>query len=377
MRILIADDVDVNRISLQRFLEKMGHEVITCIDGQEVVDKMSADELPQLIFLDWIMPKVSGLDVCKKIRENQSLINTYVVMVTSKTEVADVIEGLRAGANDYITKPVNADELAVRVRVAMQMIDLQNTVAEQKAKLIASEKMACLGEMASGIVHEIESPISIILNQIKKMNVDSEFKINVAADKTILMAKKVSKLLESLKNFTADAVKEKFLEVPVREILSQVFSFCHEKLRANEVEFRLKPFNEELICEIQNFHLIQALMGLVQNSIEAVSGQPERWVEVEIFESDGLVHFSVTDSGFGIVTAVQERMMQPFFSTKKSASHSGLGLSLVRGIAENHHGRLSYDSKSFNTRFIFSIPKSQPKSACKLPSFDMKLRLQI
>lgn len=362
MKILIADDVDVNRISLQKFLEKMGHEVVSCVDGQEVVDKMSAGELPQLVFLDWIMPRISGLDVCKKIRENRSLTYTYVVMVTAKTEVADVIEGLRAGANDYIVKPVNPEELEARVRVAMQMIDLQNTVAKQKAKLIASERMAGLGEMASGIIHEIEAPISIILNQIEKLNADPEFKANVAVEKTVLMAKKVSKLLESLKSFTTTSVKENFLEVPVREMLSQVFSFCHEKLRANEVEFRLKPFNEGLVCEIQNFHLLLALVGLVQNSIEAIADQPQRWVELEIFESEDLVHFSVTDSGFGIVAAVQERMMMPFFSTKKSASHSGLGLSLARGIAENHHGRLSYDSKSFNTRFILSIPRSQPKN---------------
>lgn len=125
MKILIADDSIVSRHLLEATLRKWGYEVMVACDGAEALGMLQRQEAPTLAILDWMMPGLTGLDVCRKIRQQSREPYTYVLLLTSKSQKEDLIEGMEAGADDYITKPFDQHELQVRLRAGKRLVDLQ------------------------------------------------------------------------------------------------------------------------------------------------------------------------------------------------------------------------------------------------------------
>jgi two-component system, cell cycle response regulator len=125
VKILIADDSIVSRHLLEATLRKWGYEVMVACDGSEALAILERQDAPGLIILDWMMPGVSGLEVCQRIRERGSEPYTYILLLTSKSQKEDLIEGMEAGADDYITKPFDQNELQVRLRAGTRLVDLQ------------------------------------------------------------------------------------------------------------------------------------------------------------------------------------------------------------------------------------------------------------
>ncbi|HZS34239.1 MAG TPA: response regulator transcription factor [Methylomirabilota bacterium] len=124
MRVLIADDDAVSRLHLQRVLTKLGHEVVETSDGQETWERFQAEPTP-VVILDWIMPRVDGLEVCRMIRAEHRPRYTYVIMLTVLGGRGSYLEGMEAGADDFMTKPFDVDQLMARLRVAERILGLQ------------------------------------------------------------------------------------------------------------------------------------------------------------------------------------------------------------------------------------------------------------
>jgi phosphoserine phosphatase RsbU/P len=135
MRILIADDDDVSRLQLEALLTRHGHDVIAVSDGTEAWKAMQGDDPPRLVVLDWLMDEMDGVDVCRRVREIPSLRGVYLILLTSRRDQAHVLAGLQAGANDYVTKPFDRDELLARVRVGDQMVSLHAELAARVHEL--------------------------------------------------------------------------------------------------------------------------------------------------------------------------------------------------------------------------------------------------
>ena len=135
MRILIADDDAVSLLALQAMLRKRGHEVVTAADGAEAWQALQQPDAPRFAILDWMMPGLDGVEVCRRARAEPRLGNLYLILLTSRDGKAHVIEGLKAGANDYVSKPYNRDELEARVNVALQMLRLQDEVRARVREL--------------------------------------------------------------------------------------------------------------------------------------------------------------------------------------------------------------------------------------------------
>jgi two-component system cell cycle response regulator len=125
VKILIADDSIVSRHLLEATLRKWGYEVSVACDGAEALQILERENAPALIILDWMMPGMTGLEVCQKIRARGSEPYTYILLLTSKSQKEDLIEGMDAGADDYITKPFDQNELHVRLRAGTRLVDLQ------------------------------------------------------------------------------------------------------------------------------------------------------------------------------------------------------------------------------------------------------------
>ena len=135
MKILIAEDDAVSRRILQLTLMAAGHEVVSTKSGTDAVAVLEGEESPKLAILDWMMPEMDGLEVCRRIRQIPAVVPVYIILLTAKGSKTNIVEGLDAGANDYVVKPFDRDELIARVKVGETVASLQESLSAQVKKL--------------------------------------------------------------------------------------------------------------------------------------------------------------------------------------------------------------------------------------------------
>ena len=150
MKILIAEDDSTSRNILVAILKKWGYDPVAMEDGAAAWDALQRTDAPELVLLDWDMPGMSGLEVCRRLREIDSSHPAHVILLTGRGEKGDVVKGLDAGANDYISKPFDSEELQARIRVGRRMLELQ----------------FCLREARDALAHQAtHDPLTGILNR--------------------------------------------------------------------------------------------------------------------------------------------------------------------------------------------------------------------
>lgn len=128
MRILAAEDEPVSRSLLENFLQQWGYDVITAMDGNEAWSVLQQDDAPKLAILDWMMPGMDGVRICREVRRRAPDRYTYILLLSAKSQKGDLLEGMNAGADDYVTKPFDPDELRARLRAGRRILDLQDSL---------------------------------------------------------------------------------------------------------------------------------------------------------------------------------------------------------------------------------------------------------
>lgn len=169
MKILIAEDDSTSRTMLEAVLIKWGYEVSCTSDGDEAYAAFQQCDTPQLAILDWMMPKMDGLTLCRKLRKQERKDPLYLILLTSRGESGDIVRGLEAGADDYIAKPYDNAELKARVDVGRRMLMLQNEMRER-------EKLQGVLEMAGAVCHELNQPLQVVSGfaEILLLDVDTD-----------------------------------------------------------------------------------------------------------------------------------------------------------------------------------------------------------
>ncbi len=135
LQILVADDEPVSRTVVGAMLKKAGYVVSYAPDGEQAWERLNGPTSPALALLDWEMPGLQGPEIVERIRSQQTPTPTYIILLTSRDSSADIVRGLRAGADDYVTKPANEDELIARVNVGARFVQLQAALAERVRSL--------------------------------------------------------------------------------------------------------------------------------------------------------------------------------------------------------------------------------------------------
>jgi DNA-binding response OmpR family regulator len=155
MKILIAEDNMTTRRILETILVKWNYDVISACDGNEAWEKLKEEDPPKLIILDWMMPGISGVEICRRLRQADPVEAMYIILLTARDEKNDIVEGLKAGADDYIAKPFDKDELRARIDVGRRVVQLQTALLEK-------EKLQVIFEMTGAICHELTQPMQAI-----------------------------------------------------------------------------------------------------------------------------------------------------------------------------------------------------------------------
>ena len=135
MKILVAEDDALSRTLLERTLLRAGYEVISAINGTAALEELTRDDPPRLALLDWVMPEKSGVEVCREMRRKKDQAYTYLILLSSRESKEDIVHGLESGADDYLTKPFDSDELKARLRVGERILELEDRLVEARESM--------------------------------------------------------------------------------------------------------------------------------------------------------------------------------------------------------------------------------------------------
>lgn len=249
--------------------------------------------------------------------------------------------------------------------VAIERQRTENLIHQQQAKMMASSKMAALGEMAGGLAHEINNPLAIVhglagqLEQLSELNDLDEAKVADIARRIQATAMRISKIVKGLRSFAREGENDPFQRTLVKTVIEDTLSLCGERFKTYGIKVKVGVIEDSLAIECRAVQICQVLLNLLNNSFDAVQNLADKWIVIEATsERDGVL-ISVTDSGRGIPQELREKIMQPFFTTKPVGMGTGLGLSIASGIVAAHRGELSLDSSSPQTKLCVWLPKQQ------------------
>jgi two-component system NtrC family sensor kinase len=259
MKVLIADDDPVTRCLLQGHLEKWGHAVTAASNGAEAWRIYQTGNFP-LVITDWIMPEMDGPELVRLVRGNDRPGYVYIILLTAKAQKADVVQGMEAGADDFVAKPFDHEELRVRVRQGERIVRLEHKLEEQnlvlreaQAALVQNEKLAGLGRLAAGMAHEINNPIAYVSNNLTVLGRDLRDAVAVLDAYQKGDPAAAARLAEEMdlsffrENFTR--ICDKSLEglQRVRDIVKNLRDFAH----LDEAEFKDADLNAALLSAVE------------------------------------------------------------------------------------------------------------------------------
>jgi len=242
----------------------------------------------------------------------------------------------------------------------------RNQLREEQALLVQSARLSSLGEMASSIAHEINNPLAIIVgkaNQTSRLLGSSPAPNleKVAENLSLIEATghRIAKIIQGLRTFSRDAVHDPKSPASLQSMIDDALGLSQERFRTHGIELRPATIDPEVQILCRPTQIVQILVNLLANAFDAVVGSEQPWVSIDVQMEQEVIILSVTDSGPGIPDRIAEKVMEPFFTTKDVGRGTGIGLSLSKGIAEEHGGKLALDRTAKNTCFVLSLPRIQ------------------
>ncbi len=419
MNILVAEDDYVSRLLVKKAVKKIGHTVLEAENGKIAWD-LFLEHHPDMIISDWMMPEMTGLELCKKIRSSDKKTYSYVMLLTSKDKTDDLVEVFEAGADDYIIKPFKPDELRSRIKTGERIVQLErehldmqdelveknealdNTLGDLKAtqsQILQSEKMASIGQLAAGVAHEINNPIGFIGSNIEAL---TDYMVDVSKllgqyqqfRKSIKesgqdLSDDIKKQLSDLTEFEEEIDIEYLIEdIPellndckdgtqrVARIVGDLKSFAHpgnDKQMLIDINAGLDTTLNVVYNEIK----YKATVAKEYGEISMVEGFPQKLNQVfmnilvnaaQAIEEKGEITIKtlkegtdvvvkISDNGCGISPEDVVKVFDPFFTTKEIGKGTGLGMNIAYNIIEDHNGTIIVESEvGKGTTFTISLP---------------------
>lgn len=232
----------------------------------------------------------------------------------------------------------------------------------QETKIFASARLSSLGEMAGGIAHEINNPLAIIQakaeflkKRVARNHLDNET-IESGLDKIIETCNRIVGIIKGLRSFSRNSENDPFIPVSVKSVVNDVLGLISEKIRMSAITLDV-AIPEDFIVSGRPAQLGQVFMNLISNSYDSIENKTDKWIKIHAkLLNKNRIEIRVIDSGSGIEDHIQNRIMQPFFTTKEVGKGTGLGLSIAKGIIEDHSGRLWLDNDFPETCFVVELP---------------------
>jgi len=402
MEIVIADDDPISRKVVIKIIERAGHKAFETDNGITAWEMLRLKKSRMLIS-DWMMPGMDGIELSRKIRETEWPCYIYIILLTGNNDKGNVAKGLDAGADDYLIKPVQYDELTARMRSGQRIIQLEENYRIMNTQLLLSDKMASIGQLAAGIAHEINNPIGFISSNLATL---AGYQKDIAP-----LIEEYRKFIEALKNSNNNGKETKassigtmqqrisdteqmidvdFLldDIPrliaecrdgtkrIKQIVLDLKDFAHPgenelnysdinnnmdstlNVVWNEIKYKAtvtKDYGELPLIKCYPQQLNQVFMNILVNAAQAI----EKFGTIDIItrSENGCIKIEIRDTGCGIPAENIPKVFDPFFTTKEIGRGTGLGLNVAYNIIKKHNGSIEVKSRvGKGTSFEISIP---------------------
>jgi len=238
----------------------------------------------------------------------------------------------------------------------------QRKIEEQQVSLANNSKLTALGEMASGIAHEINNPLAILFIKLSQMSTELNsptYTKESLQDSIASMQKtceRIKNIVLGMRALSRDGSSDLFEECNVQQAIDDAVAVLREKLASESIQLQINCHPNLKVFTRPN-QLSQVILNLIHNAYDAIRDYSgERWIKIEANAKGEQIIIETTDSGPGIAAEVRQKIMRPFFTTKAPGQGTGLGLSISKNIIQSHGGTLEYDPSSRHTKFSISLP---------------------
>jgi two-component system sensor histidine kinase/response regulator len=360
-RILVVDDHEANRILLRDILELDGHTAVLAASGSEALPAAADPEL-DLVLLDVNMPGMDGLEVCRRLRADPVTASLPIILVTALAERTHRLDGISAGANDYLTKPIDRPDLLLRVRNALRLRRLHRELAVQYGKLQELERMR--DSLVHMLVHDFRTPLTSISAYLQM----AQARAGELADPVLVndlneMSQSVDQLADMVSDvldvsrFEAGAMPLRRSSIDLRQIAAEAIASLGGSRHA-PVEFC--PPGASVVALADPDLIRRVIANLLGNAVKFTP--PSGQVRVQVASANSGSEVRVQDNGPGIPAEFQSHIFEKFGQAGnggRQVRSSGLGLTFCKLAVEAHGGWIGVESEvGKGSTFRFTLPPS-------------------
>ncbi len=360
------------------------YNVSVAYNGRQGLECVN-QKIPDLILSDVMMPEMDGFEFCEKLKSDKLTQHIPFILLTAKATTKDKIEGLKHGADHYLSKPFNPNELRavaeslltkkeLEAELSKSNLELTNTLRkleEAQVQLVHAARLESVGLLAAGIAHEIKNNIYCVragLSGInKRLTLLSEGKLDIEG--TYESLKKALKtndqaidssisVINSLLAFSGKE-KEGMALCDINTGIENTLAILLPRIKDKVIVEKSLGETQNVECRIEELN--QVIMNIILNAYQATEERGK--IHIGTTQAENNVLISIADDGPGIPEENLDKIFLPFFSTKEKEVNTGLGLSICYNIIKDHHGKIDVKSNpDRGTEFIISLPILQPDS---------------
>jgi two-component system, sensor histidine kinase and response regulator len=349
INILVADDEPATRHMISQYLKKKGYIVSEAADGFQAFTAILHQTI-NIAVIDWMMPGMSGIELCRKIRDNQNGPYVFIIMLTAKSEKNELIEGFTAGVDEYILKPVNLQEMMARINVGARIVGLERKLLEKQKEL--SDNNQLKNKFIGIVAHDLRNPLISIRGFSELLIKDSqnfteeqnEFLdiIHTTSRNMLAMINgllDISQIESGSMNLDRKAGSLKLLILERIQIISLQAAKKHITIHKDISAIPEIVFDPH--------RMGQAVDNLITNAIKFSPSGSNVYLKLRQIEDS--VQFDVTDEGPGIPQEEQHLLFSEFhrLSVRPTGGETstGLGLAIAKKIIEAHNGKIGFESR--------------------------------
>lgn len=354
--LLIVDDIPANISVLTNFLKNAGFKVLVAQNGKRAIQKAEY-AAPDLILLDVMMPEMDGFEACRILKSQDSTKKIPIIFMTALADTVDKVKGFELGAADYITKPIQQEEVLARINAHLNLYKLQQNLQVCNLQLDAFSRT---------VAHDLKNPLNTVIGYADEL-------VEICSEENLLNADlrsqldlvskaghKMEDIINSLLLF-ARTTKDEFLDkqpLDMSEIIQQVQERLVYAIEDSKAEIII-PDNFPTVISYAPW-VEEILANYISNGLKYGGSPPKIELGADILEDDNMICFWVQDNGQGLSKEAQAKLFTPFTRLhQERAEGHGLGLSIVQQIVERLDGKVGINSEiGQGSRFYFTLPKS-------------------
>jgi two-component system, NtrC family, sensor kinase len=374
MNVLLVDDEKHFREILVKRLAQRGIGALQASDGEEAL-RLLEEKPVDVIVMDVKMPRMNGIETLRHVKEQYPA--TEVIMLTGHASTQDGVDGIKSGAFDYLTKPIEFEQLLRKIRQAQNKIKRAQAEKKEaefreriKQQMAINERLVALGTIAAGVAHEINNPLAIIQEsagwvgqilakpEMSSIPRKSDFekaldRIQTSVDRARRISQQLLQVVKTQSTEIPDLVE--MTEVNLKKLAEECIALVELEASYKKIKISLESPEPDPIAWTDPYQLAQVLLNLLTNSIQATDAGGPITFTIKAFPDK--VEIAVQDTGCGIPKENLTKIFDPFFSTKAAGVGTGMGLYISLSIIAKLGGQMAVESQlGQGTTFTITLP---------------------